>query len=314
MTDLSPLACACTGCRLPVAVQTLDPGTTLVCASCGRSFTLSEALQPRPDPSAGTTPAHVVVSGGVPRKRRGRGLATLAVLVALIALGWWMASPALTMERQALRAYCAPLPTSDSGYPRAMPTIRNRAWMASCPSQPEGAEAFVSLPDPRIGGATTIKGERLRELLAPLRGHLWNQRLAVWVEAARWDEVEQGGGLSRSTLTARSIGHVEVKDFGSHLRTAIGDEFAAQAVLDLISGTPGIDASAIGRRMLVENEFPSHLILRPFSGMGGTRLIDQGRPPYVTAASSYFTGILLRCVGAGWPAEYRILTLRAGKG
>jgi hypothetical protein len=296
---------------MPNALSSLDPGTALVCTSCGRAFTLADALQPSTEQTRAVAAPAVV--GTRRNSRRSSGLAALGALVAVIAVAAWMARPGLAAERQALSAYCAPLASSDSGYPRAMLIIRNRAWMASCLSQPEGTAAFIRLPDPRIGAATVMAGARLRDALAPLRGHVWNQRLGIWVEGARKDEVERGDGLSRAALAARGIAHVTAEDFGVRLRTALGEGAGTQAILDLLSGVAGADAQAIGRRMLIEGQFPDQLILRPFSGSGGVRLIDQGRPPYATVTSDY-TGVLLRCIGVGWPADYRILALHAGKG
>ena len=315
MTDQRPsgISCACPSCSAVNPVSLADPQAVVKCLGCGRDFTIREALRPRAEPASGSPPSTPLAPPAPSTRTRSAWGPGIIVLVLLLAVTIWLLVPQQKAELDALRAFCLPVASSDSGYPRTGQTIRNRAWIANCPSQPNGVDLFTRLHEPRIGSVIVIPGARLRELVAPIRGHAWNPRLRVWLDHHRSDEVELGGGLPLSALGSRNIAHVGLEEMARRLNDGLGDESAAKAMVDLFAGIPGTEDQALGRRMLIEDEFPDQFILRPFKGTGASRLIDEGRPPYVAAVSAY-EGLLLRCVGAGWPDRYRVLNLRATKG
>lgn len=299
------LSCSCPGCKAPVPVHELKADAGLACAACGRSFTLGAALQPNPD--SGPPPPPRPAAPALPvRTQRSRRILALAGAALIVAAAWLM-RPDVTAERDAVRAFCAPLAATDAAYPRAAHAIRQRAWLASSASQPDGVALFTRLAAPDFGGTVAIDGGRLRELLAPLRNHVFLPRLGIWAEDARSDEIERNA-LALADVAKRGIRHTTRDGLARLLQDGLADATAARAMLDLLAGRPADGSPDLARRMLLEGDFPQALLLRGFSGRDGERMIDQGRPPYLSAHSPY-QGLLLRCIGRGWDSGYRVLTL-----
>lgn len=302
----SPLSCSCPSCGIPTPVPLATSDRPLTCGGCGRIFTLRDVLTATSGVGQSPVPAASVPSQRTVRRSRLLWL-ILAILVA--GAGWWLLQvPDVKDARSALRGFCAPLPTASSAYPRAVKAIRNRAWLASCLSQPEGPEAFIDLHDASFDTELAIDGSRLRQLLEPLQGLAFIPRLSLWAEPGMREQLELGAAPTAETMLASGLRTVTLAEVRQRLDAGLGNPITAQAVLDLVAGRPADEAPALGRRMLIEGEFPERLLLREFRGRAGIRLVDDGRPPYRNETSAY-SGILLRCTGPGWPLATRVLCL-----
>lgn len=216
-------------------------------------------------------------------------LIVAAILVAATVVGWKSLTSADGVVRRALVEHVIGVEADDAGYTRLGPVLRARAWLVSAPSQPEGVALFTGLPDAVLGRERVIVPADLREALRRIRGLAWDGAAQTW----------SGGG--------RQVPLAEVRGL---LEAAVPTPSDAVAILDLLLGeaAPGVPAFA----SLLQAEPPGltaiHLV--PFHGGRGRLLLDRGRPPFVVTESSYI-GLLAKFEGAGWPAGWRVLTLRS---
>lgn len=216
-------------------------------------------------------------------------LIVAAILVAATVVGWNSLASADGVVRRTLTAHVVGVEADDAGYTRLGPVLRVRAWLLSAPSQPEGVALFTGLPDAVLGHERVIVPADLREALRLIRGLTWDGAAQAW----------SGGGRQVALAEVRSL-----------LEAAVPTPSDAVAIIDLLLGTAAPGAPAFASLLQAEPPSLTAIYIVPFHGGRGRLLLDRGRPPFVVTESSY-TGLVARFDGAGWPAEWRVLTLRS---
>jgi hypothetical protein len=222
--------------------------------------------------------------------QRQRILLVVAVItLAAAAVGWAAFNQGGGQARRILEAHVAGVAADDAGYTRLGPVLRSRAWLLNAPSQPEGVALFTGLPDAEFGRERFIAAADLREALRRIRGLTWDGSAQAW----------SGGG--------RQVPLSEVRVL---LEAAVPTPTDAAAVIDLLLGEPAPGAPRFADLLQADPSTLSAIKLVPFHGARGRLLVDRGRPPFAVAESSY-TGLLASFQGAGWPADWRVLSLRS---
>ena len=219
-----------------------------------------------------------------------RSISVIVIVVAaLAAVLLFRSNPHYRPYLRALDRHVAGVDLDDTGYTRLGPVLRSRAWLVSAPSQPEGVALFTGLPDVEFGRERTIVAADLREALRRIRGLTWDGTAQAW----------SGGG--------RQVPLSEVRVL---LEAAVPTPTDAAAVIDLLLGEPAPGAPRFADLLQADPPTLSAIRLVPFHGARGRLLIDRGRPPFAVAERSY-TGLVATFAGAGWPSEWRVLTLRS---
>lgn len=191
--------------------------------------------------------------------------------------------------RRALEAHVAGMAADDAGYTRIGPVLRARAWLLSAPGQPEGVALFTGLPDAIIGRERVVVPADLREALRRIRGLAWDGTTRAW----------SGSG--------RQVPLTEVRTL---LEAALPTPSDADALIDLLLGEPAPGAPAFASLLQADPPTVTAIHLVPFHGTRGRLLLDRGRPPFAVVERGY-VGLMASFEGMGWPAGWRVLTLRS---
>lgn len=216
-----------------------------------------------------------------------RWLAILVLATGAVAAGWTL-RPQTDPAREALDGFLAMPEGADANYPRRRLAHRFRAWMLSCVAQPQGIDVFEDLPDVVLGPERVLTGADLDSALAPIAGGRWDGRRRAWILA--------GGGEVPVAAVRERIGAL-----------AAGTA-ETEAVLALLTGQPAPEAETVTGRLLAGGQ-PDRIITRRFSGQRGSIVLESDDHSGQRRVRAYL-GCLLRCEGPGWPAEWRVATMR----
>lgn len=176
----------------------------------------------------------------------------------------------------------------ESAYPKLGTVLRTRAWLVSAPGQPDGIDLFSDLSDAEFGRERVVTPSDLRATLRRIHGLSWNQAAQAW----------SGDGRQ-----------VPIADVRTLLVAAMPTPTDAEAIIDLLLGTPSPGTPALSSLLQAERPALEAIRIVPFHGDRGRLLLDRGRPPYVAVERGY-TGLMVGFTGTGWPTEWRVLRLR----
>lgn len=227
------------------------------------------------------------------------------VLLALIYLVTMRSS-----ERKALDAWSAPVAEALNKYPFKTQVIRERAWLPTLPDLGP-PEPFVDMDDVSFASVIVVPGAALADALALIAGLEYQGDLHLWCESAKASAVRS---LTASTkpadllakATAQKLKLVTHEQLGAALERASVNTEVRPLLEAFLCGGPVNPWLA----QLRSDGPPKELRFLSFSGRAGTRLVDEGRPPFKFKKGAY-NGTLLKITGPGWPADWKVLTLRA---
>lgn len=228
------------------------------------------------------------------------GLITLLVLAVLL-------FSLRSEERKALDTFTAVVEGERGRYGERMVAIQERAWLT-------GVAPLVDLGDPRIGSARLLKTDGLDQVLAQLKGMEWQPQRDYWRNAKQdpqidqvWDEAkERPANLER--LKQARIQVLTGDALLAQFTTAGWSEDDAAILVRLLTGSATRGNENWIAKNLLAGKYPQTIELCPFSGTGGSELIDLGRS-YRTRDEVSYEGLLLRFSGGDWPREWRVITL-----
>jgi hypothetical protein len=213
----------------------------------------------------------------------------VAVVVALSAALLLLGNQEHRPLRRALEAHVAGTVADDAGYTRLGPVLRARAWLVSAPGQLDGVALFTGLPDAIFDRERVIVPADLREAVRRIRGLAWDRTTQAW----------SGSGRQVPLAEVRSL-----------LEAAVPTPSDADALIDLLLGEPAPGAPAFATLLQADPPSLTSIRLAPFHGTRGRLLLDRGRPPFAVVERGY-VGLMASFEGAGWPAGWRVLTLRS---
>jgi hypothetical protein len=176
----------------------------------------------------------------------------------------------------------------EAAYPKLGTAMRSRAWLIAAPGQPDGIDLFADLSDAQFGRERLVTPSDLRATLQRIHGLAWDQAAQTWTAGDR---------------------QVPIADVRTLLIAAMPTPTDAEAVIDLLLGTPSPGTPVFSGLLQAENPTLEAIHIVPFHGDRGRLLLDRGRPPYVAVERGY-NGLLVSFSGAGWPAGWRVLRLR----
>lgn len=176
----------------------------------------------------------------------------------------------------------------EAAYPKLGTVVRSRAWLVAAPSQPDGIDLFADLSDAQFGRERVVTPSDLRATLQRIRGLTWDQAAQAWSAGGR---------------------QVPIADVRTMLAAAMPTPTDAEAVIDLLLGTPSPGAPVFSALLQAERPTLEAIRIVPFHGDRGRLLLDRGRPPYVAVERGY-TGLMVGFTGSGWPTGWRVLRLR----
>jgi hypothetical protein len=211
--------------------------------------------------------------------------ALIAATALLLTTAWFARPP--DAARTALDRHCADIDPA-AAYPQAGTTLRARAWLASTPERPAGIDLFCDLPDAVCDRERLVTPSDLRETLRRIRGLTWHAQAGAWI-----------GGERR----------VPLAEVQSLLVAALPTPTVADAVIDLLRGSPAPGAPDFTTLLLADQPTLNAIRIIAFHGDRGRLLLDNGHPPYEPVERGY-TGLLAAFDGVGWPDGWRVLRLR----
>lgn len=218
-----------------------------------------------------------------------RTVVVLLVLAGTIAAAWagsgrWLGGP----QRSALVAFCAEVPPEQAGYPQRGAAIRARAWLTAAPGQPDGVDLFFDLHDATLSRERLITPADLRETVRHILGLAWDSTAAAWT----------GGGRTVPLAEVRSL-----------LVAALPTATDADAVIDLLTGSPGPGVPELRPLLVADPPRLDALRIVSFSGLRGRLLLDRSKGSYVQVERGYH-GLLLSIDALGLDPAWRVLRLR----
>ncbi len=220
-----------------------------------------------------------------------RAAVLVFLLIAAMAAGCWVMSGPLagSPQRAALTAFCREVTPENAGYPKRGAALRARAWLTTAPGQQNGVDLFVDLSDAVISPERLIAPADLGETLRRIRGLVWNPAASAW----------QAGGRS-----------VPLKEVRSLLLAALPTATDAEAVIDLLVGTPAPGSPDVRNLLTADPSRLTALRIVSFTGDRGQLLIDHGKSAYTQVERGY-TGLLLAIDASGIDGAWRIVRLRS---
>lgn len=211
-------------------------------------------------------------------------------------------------ERKALDTFTAVVEGERGRYGERMVAIQERAWLT-------GVAPLVDLGNPSIGSSRLLKIDGLDQVLAPLKGMDWHAQREYWRNAKQdaqidqvWDESkDRAANLERLKQARAQV--LSGEDLLTQFTTAGWSEDDAALLVRLLTGSATRGNENWIAKNLLAGKFPQAIELCPFSGTGGSELIDLGRS-YRTRDEVSYEGLLMRFSGGGdWPREWRVITL-----
>lgn len=251
--------------------------------------------------SVGNLGPAILTGSGDEESRTNRSwlLGCLGVILVLVLAGWLLLrhSP----ERQAIEDFTLVQPARLKECGDRMSAVQANAWFIALPPTGLGVTPLQDFGTLRLGKARafnlpalrTVATELIKGLEAQPDGGGWASPDPAPVKPG----AEAAKPVTRRTVTA--------KDFTAAL-TKLGFDAEDQEIVHilLLGRTHRDGSNEIATRLMAGN-LPEVMEILPFTGSNGMVLLrGQNRP-----LRSAYRGSLMRFSGAGWPRDWRVLTL-----
>jgi hypothetical protein len=255
----------------------------------------------------------VLTGQGVEEARSSRLILLGSVAaVVVLAAAWWLlfsASP----QRAGLNAFTEEVDPARIRAGERVQAIQGRAWLIGLPPAQVGVPPLIDVRDARIRSSRAIKLDGAKEIITKLKGLVPVEPGPVWVPPERLaavEDVRRPEQKPEAFIAAvlkkekKAISHPAVIE--ELMKTGMSEDDAKVIDMFLRGRTDADGKNTIASRWM-DGDLPSSVEVAAFFGMRGTMLLSRGQS-FKTAEVEY-DGRLVRLTGAGWPEEWKVLSI-----